>query len=39
MFAVVDLHDNSISLYEEEEAEPVAIIRLNKIIVRQEEEK
>lgn len=38
MFAVVDLHDNTISLYEENDSEPVGIIRLQEIIIREKEE-
>jgi len=35
VFAVVDLHDNSITLYQEGDPEPIAIIRLKEIIIRE----
>ncbi|MEW6771857.1 MAG: hypothetical protein AB1330_10805 [Bacillota bacterium] len=34
MLAVVDLNDNTISLYEEGDSEPIAIIKLKEITVR-----
>jgi len=34
MTAVVDLHDNTISLYEEGDTEPIAIIGLQEVIIR-----
>ncbi|ACX51194.1 hypothetical protein Adeg_0017 [Ammonifex degensii KC4] len=38
VLAVVNLYDNSISLYVEGDPEPVAVIRLEKIIIHGEQE-